>query len=164
MDREPSDARIFQINRSNGGVPKLPVSSAQVTEQGLDGDRQRDKRNHGGPQRALCLYSLEQILLLQAEGHPIYPGSTGENVTLSGIDLHALGPGDRLALGGEVIIEITGYAHPCQNISDSFADGNSTRISQKLHPGESRLYARVHSGGELRPGLPVRVLEREPAE
>jgi MOSC domain-containing protein YiiM len=164
MDREPSDARIFQINRSDGGVPKLPTPSAMVTEQGLDGDRQRDKRNHGGPQRAICLYSLEQILALQAEGHPIYPGSTGENVTLSGVDLHTLAPGDRLALGDDVMIEITGYAHPCQNISGSFADGNSTRISQKLHPGESRLYARVYSGGELRPGLPVRVLERVTVE
>ena len=37
---------------------------------------------HGGPERALCLFSLERILELQAEGHPIFPGAAGENITI----------------------------------------------------------------------------------
>ncbi len=153
-----TEGHIFQLNRSDGGVPKLPVPRANVTTLGLEGDRQRDRRNHGGPERALCLYALETILKLQAEGHPVHPGSMGENVTLVGVDLAALRPGDALALGDEVVIEITGYAHPCKNIAGSFHDGDFSRVSQKLHPGDSRLYARVRQGGELRVGLPVRVL------
>ena len=149
------NAHIFQLNRSDGGVPKLPVFHAMVTPDGMEGDRQRDLRHHGGPDRALCLFTLELILQLQAEGHPIHPGSTGENVTLAGIDLAALNPGDMLALGDKVVIQLTGYAHPCDNIAESFRDHRSTRISQKLHPGDSRVYARVLRGGELRVGQPV---------
>jgi MOSC domain-containing protein YiiM len=44
-------------------------------------------------------------------------------------------------------VEITGYAVPCKNIAASFKDGQITRISQKHHPGWSRLYARVLSEG-----------------
>ena len=151
---------IFQINRSAGGVPKLPVLQATVSEAGLEGDKQRNLRVHGGPKRALCLYSLENILLLQAAGHPVHPGSMGENVTLVGVDLAALGPGDVLELGDNVVIELTSYAHPCDNIAGSFLDGDITLVSVKRHVGMSRIYARVVQGGMLRPGLPVRVRER----
>lgn len=79
------NGRIASINRSDGGVPKLPVNSARITVNGVDTDRQADRVHHGGPDRAVCLYSLEHILMLQAEGNPIYPGSIGENLTLTGV-------------------------------------------------------------------------------
>lgn len=154
---------IFSLQRSNGGVPKLPIREAAVTELGLEGDRQRDKRYHGGPERALCLFSLEEILTLQAEGHPIYPGSTGENVTVAGLDWTTVKIGDCLALGDEVLIQITSHAIPCSNIAASFEDGKFSRISHKTHPGGSRLYARILKTGELRVGQPVRVVP-QPAE
>ena len=50
---------------------------------GLEGDRHRNRKLHGGPDRALCLFSLERIEALQAEGHPIEPGTLGENLTLA---------------------------------------------------------------------------------
>lgn len=149
---------IFSLNRSDGGVPKLPIHEAAVTVDGLAGDRQRNLKYHGGPQRALCLYSLESIVALQGEGHPIFPGSVGENVTLAGVDWQTLTPGSRLRLGPEVEIEITDYAVPCSTIRDSFADQRSIHISQKLHPGSSRLYARVLREGTLRVGQPVEIL------
>src|ERR1043166_4252029 len=43
------DGRIFQLNRSDGGVPKLAVREAWLTPTGLEGDRQRDLRFHRGP-------------------------------------------------------------------------------------------------------------------
>jgi MOSC domain-containing protein YiiM len=150
--------RIFQLNCSDGGVPKLSVREALLTEAGLEGDRQKDLRFHGGPERALCLFPLELILELQGEGHPIYPGSVGENVTVVGVEWQNLKPGARLALGDEVVVEITGYAAPCNTIVDSFRGGEFKRISQKLRPGDSRLYARVIRTGRLAVGQPVRVL------
>jgi MOSC domain-containing protein YiiM len=69
-----------------------------------------------------------------------------------------LNPGARLALGDEVVVEITGYAAPCNTIVDSFRDGEFKRISQKLRPGDSRLYARVIRAGRLAVGQLVRVL------
>jgi MOSC domain-containing protein YiiM len=150
--------RIHQINVSRGGIPKLPVASAAVTTYGLHGDYQRDQRNHGGPDRALCIFTLEEIQRLQAEGHPIVPGSAGENLTLEGIPLALLVPGARLAIADSVEIEITSFTIPCNNIAASFADGDFTRISHKLHPGESRVYARVLSTGSIHPGDAVRLL------
>lgn len=144
--------RIFSLQISSGGVPKLPIREAPVSALGLAGDKQRNRRFHGGPERALCLFPLEEIQRLQAEGHPIYPGSTGENVTLSGLEWSAVEPGACLQLGDEVLIQITSYTTPCTNIAESFADGAFVRISQKQHPGESRVYARILKAGTLRVG------------
>jgi MOSC domain-containing protein YiiM len=150
-------AHIFQINRSDGGVPKGPIREARVTILGLEGDRHNDTVHHGGPERALCLYALERIVDLQAEGHPIYPGSTGENVTLVGLDWAQVVPGTRLRLGEEVQVEITRYTTPCQKIAASFAGGQIQRMSQDAHSGWSRVYARVLSPGTIRVGDAVRM-------
>ena len=144
---------VVQVNvNPSGGVPKARVPGARITAKGVAGDKQRNRRFHGGPQRAVSIYSHEHILALQAEGHPITPGSTGENLTLGGLDWAALKVGARLLIGAELRIEITGYAAPCSNIAASFAGGEITRISQKLHPGWSRLYAKVLAEGEVRQG------------
>ena len=156
-DLQPS---ILQINTSKGGVPKRGVHSATVGTEGIEGDRQRDKRYHGGPTRALCLYSIEQILELQKEGHTIFPGSTGENITTSGIDLSQITPGARLALGETVVIEIMSYTAPCKNIKESFRDDDFMRISQKTHPGWSRLYASVITEGEIAVGDTITLLSQ----
>ncbi len=149
--------RVVSLHRSNGGVPKLPIPVARVTTAGIEGDRQRNLKYHGGPDRALCLYSLELIDALRAEGHPIAPGSIGENVLIAGMDWRRMVPGSRLRLGA-VEVEVTSYTRPCRNIRDSFAGGRFGRVSQKGHPGWSRVYARVLSGGELAPGDGVEAL------
>jgi MOSC domain-containing protein YiiM len=140
-------ARIFQLARSDGGVPKLAVREAHVTTLGLEGDRHAHPKIHGGPERALCLYSLEVIAALQAEGHPIFPGSAGENVTISGLPWEALAAGTRLALGSAVIVELTRIASPCKQIIESFADRKSDRLAD---PARGRWYARVLREGGLR--------------
>lgn len=147
--------KIFQLNVSAGGVPKLPVQEGIVTELGLVGDAHRFPKIHGGPERALCLFSLEKILELQGEGHPIFPGSVGENVTLTGLDWQDVQPGLRLALGEEVEIEITSFTSPCNTIIGSFVEGNYQRISQKVHPGWSRVYSRVLRTGRIEVGQKV---------
>ena len=150
--------QIFQLNISAGGVPKLAVREGQVNELGMVGDEHRFPDIHGGPERALCLFSLERIVELQAEGHPIFPGAVGENITIAGIDWQQVVPGVQLALGEEVLLEITSYTSPCNTIPASFADGQYQRISQKVHPGWSRVYARVLNGGALRVGQKVELL------
>lgn len=149
-------ARVVQINvNPAGGVPKLPVPEALVTTEGVRGDYQRDREHHGGPQRAVSLYALELIEALQQEGHPISAGSTGENLTVKGLDWAGLRPGVRLYVGAELALEITAYAAPCATIRESFNDGNFKRIGQKPNPGWSRLYARVLIEGQVREGDPV---------
>ena len=146
--------RVASINVSDGGVPKTAVPEATVSEAGLAGDRQRDLRYHGGPERAVSLYSLELIQALQREGHPIDAGTAGENLTVAGLDWGAVVPGAEIRVG-PVRLQVTGYAAPCSNIAGSFTRGNFVRISPKLRPGWSRVYARVLAGGVLRVGDPA---------
>ncbi len=142
-------AAIFQINVSDGGVPKLAVRQTRVTSIGLAGDRQRNLEVHGGLERALCLFSLEKILALQSEGHPIFPGAIGENITLRGIDWEKVAPGSRLRLGEKVRIEVTRYTTPCSNLEPYFVQGSYGRVSQSQYPGWSRVYARVLQEGSI---------------
>ena len=150
--------RIVQLSISKGGVPKRAVERARVTALGLEGDAHRDLEHHGGPERAVCLFSLDAIRELQAEGHPLVPGALGENVTIEGLDWSVVQPSARLSLGDEVRLEITSYTAPCLNIRPAFRDGDYSRVSQKRHPGHSRVYARVVTTGTLRRGDPVRLL------
>ena len=85
---------VASINISGGGVPKRRVTGAKVFLLGLEGDDQDDKVHHGGPERAVCIFSLEKVRALQAEGHPIQPGSAGENLTVEGLAWETVMPRD----------------------------------------------------------------------
>lgn len=150
--------RIFQINASSGGVPKLPIRAGEVNNLGLLVDDQRNKKHHGGPERALCLYGLERIQALQENGNPIYPGAIGENITLSGFDWEQLVPGVQLRLGDSLHIEITSYAVPCLNIRDAFLNHKIGAVSQKSNPGWARTYAKVLTPGHIQVGDLVEIV------
>ena len=151
--------KIVQISvNPAGGVPKHRVESARLGFERVEGDKQRNLKYHGGPERAVCLYSLEVIKNLQREGHPIAPGTIGENLTISGLNWSEIVPGVRLQVG-ESEIEITSYVVPCWNIRGSFIGEKFGRISQKTHPGEGRLYARVLKKGLVREGDEVHIVE-----
>ncbi|HEX6030811.1 MAG TPA: MOSC domain-containing protein [Tepidiformaceae bacterium] len=152
-----STGRIFQISVSRGGVPKTRVPDAVVTESGITTDAQADRRAHGSLQQALCLFALERLAILRAEGHRVFAGSTGENVTTEGVDWETVVPGAQLRLGG-VLIEVTDYASPCEKNARWFNGRNFNRIHQAVFPGWSRVYARVLEGGTIREGDPVVVL------
>ena len=151
--------RIVQISVSGGGVPKTAVPKARVTALGLDGDAHRDREHHGGPERAVCLYASEAIARLRDEGHDIVPGAVGENVTVEGLDWAAIVPGCHVLLGETVLLQITRYTSPCANISRSFKEGYFARVSQKRHPGWSRVYARVLTQGSINNGDAVRLMD-----
>src|SRR5882724_11650712 len=105
---------LVSINLSNGGVPKKRTSGAEVSLLGLIGDAQGDKNQHGGPERAVCVFSLDRIHELQKEGHPIDVGTAGENLTLEGIDWSLVVPGAQLHVGDEVLLEVASYTNPCK--------------------------------------------------
>jgi MOSC domain-containing protein YiiM len=156
---------VHSINVSNGGVPKLARASCYVGVNGLEGDRQRDLRYHGGPERAVCLYSLDLIHALQTEGHSVTPGSMGENLTVEGVDWSAMVPGARVEIGPAVlpvVLQLTDYAAPCSNIARSFQRRQYVRVSQKVHAGWSRLYARVLTEGMVRVGDSLKIRELLP--
>ena len=154
---------VLQISVSAGGVPKRAIDRGIVWEEGIEGDRQADLRAHGGPSRAVCLYSFEVIERLRAEGHPIGPGSTGENLTVGALDWSLVVPGVELRVGAEVHLEVTAYTTPCWKNARWFKDGDIGRMSQARHPGESRVYARVLNGGAIHVGDPVDLMPLDAA-
>lgn len=151
------NGQVVTINTSPGGVPKLATSEARVTEVGIEGDG-HTYSGHGGPDKALCLYSLERILAFQASGHPIFPGSLGENLTIIGLEWSDISFGDRFRVGDEVEIEIVSAAAPCPKIEPSFSDGDASRVDNELHPGWARFYARIVKPGSFKPGALVESL------
>jgi len=148
----PPYPHVHQINVSDGGVPKKPVLEARITKSGLAGDRQRNRKVHGGANRAVCLFSLEMIERLQEERHSIEPGSAGENLTLAVVEWEHVVPGVVLTIGPHVRLEIKSYTAPCDLNAHWFREGDFTRISHKKYPGWSRVYAKVLRGGIVRPG------------
>ncbi len=154
--------RVVQVNVSPGGVPKRPVPEGRVTALGIAGDQVAHPRIHGGPERALCLFFQEVISRLQAEGHPIQPGSVGENLTLAGIDYPRLRTGDVLSIGQTVRLRLTRPTTPCKTIAGAFRDGDVRRIHESRGGGAHRWYAAVLAEGLVRPGDPVQV-EARPA-
>lgn len=150
---------VHQINvAATGGVPKLAIESTRIEIDHVAGDVQRHLKFHGGPTRAVCLYSLERLMALRGEGHDISPGVTGENLTLCGIDWDGISPGVRLAIGDEVELEITAYTVPCQQIAPYFAGRDFKRMSQPDFPGWARVYAKVIRTGIVRRGDPAAVI------
>src|SRR5438874_9247310 len=107
---------VASVNISNGGVPKKHVTGAQVSRSGVVGDAQADTKHHGGPERAICVYSLERIYALQKEGHPIDIGTAGENLTVEGLDWNLVVPGVRLRVGDTVLLEVASFTKPCKTI------------------------------------------------
>jgi MOSC domain-containing protein YiiM len=113
-------AKVVSINvNSNGGAPKHSVKSASIRVNGVEGDKQRSS-NHGGEDRAVLLYSMERIDDLAGK-HPITPGSTGENITISGLDWSSLEENNILQIG-DIKLQLTFTAPPCPGIRDSFFD------------------------------------------
>ena len=143
---------LLQLNVSPGGMPKLPVLFARVTPSGVDGDKQRNRKYHGGPDRAVCLFSTELYDRLRSLGIDLVPGSVGENFTTVGIDLQRLAKGDRLKVGDECVVEITNVRVPCASLKKWDAD------LPELIVGFSGWVARVITEGTVRPGDPIALL------
>ena len=152
---------VASVNTSRGGIPKAPVFEARLTRCGLEGDHQNDATYHGGPDRAVVLFSLDVIRSLQGLGHPITVGAIGENLTISGLDWPAIAPGAILQIG-EATVQVTKYATPCRKIRDAFLGGDYMRVFQNEHPGWSRVCARVTTEGVVRPGDEVRLVPNPP--
>ena len=136
---------VAQLSTSEGGVPKAAVACVEVGPRGFVGDRQGDRKHHGRPFQAVCLWSSEIIDALVAEGHSIAPGLAGENLTISGIDWATIRPGVRM-LVGDVTLEISGWAEPCRKNDQWFTD-RSDRMDHGINPGWSRAYAWVIEPG-----------------
>ena len=128
--------------------PMRVVPEAQLDPGGIRGDR------HFAPG------SARQLLMIEAETlarFGLEPGQVKENVTTSGVDLMSLAPGTRLALGAAEV-ELADECHPCSRM-DEIRSGLMLELE-----GSRGMLAKVVRPGRVRPGDPVRVLERAEPE
>ena len=121
--------------------PMKEVNDANfITGQGMEGDRHL--RSDGRR-------SNRQVLILDSEtlSHfDLLPGQVRENVTVAGLDFSSISAGDKVSLGGDVILEITGDCEPCARM-DELRPGLKDEID-----GKRGLLAFVEKGGEVSVG------------
>lgn len=139
----------------NGGVPKHPVETLEILNEGCAGDKQNDLKHHGGPLRAVCLLERQVMEQLRVAGHPIQPGSTGENILLDNLPEGSMAVGALLSVG-DAVLAITGDAPPCKTIRASFIGGTFKELSHKRSAGKTRWYASVVKPGTVHVGDEVR--------
>ena len=147
-------ATIVSINVSElGGVPKLPVKTAVVRFEGVEGDlnRFRMERKNGDPGRAVSIFSMERILQLQEEGHPIDIGTAGENFTIEGIDWPKMEVGMMIRFGS-TLMRLSEPCAPCSKIGGSFMEDEFSRIDENKRRGWSRWSASVIEEGAVSVG------------
>lgn len=144
---------LVQVSTSKGGMPKLPVSGpAKVTVDGVDGDWQKNRKYHGGLDRAICLFSEELYDALKQKGvDGLVAGAVGENFTTRGVDLQALKKGDRLAVG-DCVIQIVDVRVPCKSLKKWDAE------LPGLIVGQSGWVCRVVKEGVVKEGDEVSTL------
>jgi MOSC domain-containing protein YiiM len=146
-----AESRVDSVNISDRGVPKLPVKSISVQLGGIERDRQAQRKHHGPPFQAVCLWSSDVIADLASQGHAIGPGAAGENLTLSGADWPRLRPGTRV-LAGTALLELSYPSDPCQDQARRFREGEISRLSHANHPHRARWYAWVRRPGQVQRG------------
>jgi MOSC domain-containing protein YiiM/ubiquinone/menaquinone biosynthesis C-methylase UbiE len=156
----PSIGLVVSVNISPGGVPKRPISRARLHWRGLEGDaHSKPEPIHGTPEQAVCLYAIEAIERVRADGHQAFPGAYGENLTIVGLDWAGLRHGDRLRIGtAGLVLMLTDYAPPCETQERWFVGGRYGRISARKHPEDARWYAAVLEEGDVAPGDEVRLI------
>jgi MOSC domain-containing protein YiiM len=138
-------SEIIAVNISGGGIPKAPIPVGRVVEGGLEGDA-HDHDKHDTPMQAISIIADEVLDALRAEGFDVGPGSTGENLTVRGLDVDALEPGMTLRFSGGVQLECTKKRQPCFVLDAIHAD------LQEAIRDRCGAYAKVIVGGEVRPG------------
>ncbi|RKH90203.1 MOSC domain-containing protein [Corallococcus sp. AB045] len=126
------------------------VPEARAVEQhGFEGDRHQ--RRAVGHKRQLLLLDEAQRAALD-----VPEGVIKENVLVEGLPLDALPPGQRLALGGEVVVELTEPCVPCWKL-DALRPG-----LLKDSWGRRGQLARVLEAGTVHEGDTVRLLDVNP--
>jgi MOSC domain-containing protein YiiM len=96
------------------GIWKEPVDGrVAVRGVNVDGDDQADRKVHGGVDKAIYAYSREDYEWWEGElARSMDPGTFGENLTTSGVDLNQAQIGERWRVG-TAVLEVSEPRFPC---------------------------------------------------
>lgn len=154
-------AREFEYNGrpAKSAIWKSPVAS-RIRARGvnLDGDDQADRKAHGGPDKAVYAYGIEDIRWWEREiGRSLEHGEFGENLTTEGIEVNNALVGERWEIG-TTVLEVSEPRIPCWRLGVRMNDKMfPRRFTEALRPGP---YLRIIVEGELGAGDEIRVVEK----
>ncbi len=133
------------------GTQKADVGSCAVVQDlGLAGDA-----HAGFMHRQVSLLAAESIEEMRAKGLTLAAGAFGENLVTQGIELKSLGIGDRLRVGGEVLLEVTQIGKECvSRCAIYYLAGDC------IMPREG-IFARVLEGGRVAAGDGIEVWRQD---
>ncbi len=141
------------------GIWKQPVDG-RVAVRGVNlvGDDQADRRLHGGPDKAVYAYAIEDYEWWSRElGHEMAPGTFGENLTVEDIDLGALVIGTRW-LVGSTELEVSQPRLPCFKLGTRMGDAEFVeRFGEAARFGA---YLRIVREGDIGAGDEITVMPR----
>lgn len=136
------------------GIFKHAVSGGvMVDAEGLVGDAICNRKHHGGVDQAVYLEGSVSLDWWAKElGHPIEPGTFGENLVIEGLDNRQVAVGDRFVVD-ELILEVTSCRIPCATFAAKMNDPKFVkRYTVAARPG---IYCRVIQAGIVTTGMPV---------
>ncbi len=157
--------RVHQLqpDGSTGDVTAIDKRSlagaVDVGHLGVRGDVQADRKDHGGPDKAVYAYAQEEADhwtdVLQRD---LPPGLFGENLRTAGVDVDGAEVGERWRVGERLEVEVTMARTPCQTFARHLGEERWVRrFTERGRPGA---YLRVLVPGEVRAGDAVEVLSR----
>jgi MOSC domain-containing protein YiiM len=126
---------------------------------GLSGDAPADTRHHGGPDKAVLLYTAAHYPRWRDEYPqlPIGPGGLGENWTVDGLSENTVCIGDVYRIG-DAVVEVSQPRIPCWKISRRWAvEGLTERVRES---GRTGWYVRVLQEGMVRAGDTLELTRR----
>jgi MOSC domain-containing protein YiiM len=153
--------REFEYNGrpARSAIWKSPVTG-RLAARGvnLDGDDQADRRAHGGPDKAVYAYAVEDLgWWAQQIGRPLQYGELGENLTTEGIAVNGALVGERWALG-TTVLEVSEPRVPCWRLGVRMNDKLfPRRFTEALRPGA---YLRIVVEGDVGAGDALQVIDR----
>ena len=132
-----------------------PVAARGVN---LEGDEQADREAHGGPDKAVYAYALEDYRWWEKQiDRRLTPGQFGENLTTEGIDVSGAIIGEQWAIGN-ALFEVSEPRVPCWRFAVRMEDPTfPKRFTQAGRPGS---YLRIVTEGELQAGDEIRIVHR----
>lgn len=138
-------------------ILKRPVEGPRRVEGvNVAGDDQADRRVHGGADKAVYAYAAEDYRWWEAElGRELAPGTFGENLTTTSLELGAAVIGQRWRVGG-VVLRVTQPRTPCHKLG--LAMGDPAFPARFAGAGRPGAYLAVEEAGSLVAGDHIRVL------
>jgi MOSC domain-containing protein YiiM len=138
------------------GIWKEPVAGrVGVRGVNLDGDDQADRRVHGGSDKAVYSYAVEDYSWWSAAlGDPLAPGTFGENLTVEGLDLRAAVVGTRWRIG-TAVLEVAQPRHPCFKLGMRM--GDASFVDEFARAGRLGAYLRIVEAGDVGAGDTIEV-------